>query len=51
MGRALRRKSYLLIRIHACKSASVAGFTTLLRNLRYFFLGTVGEVARIGVVG
>lgn len=51
MGGELRRKSYLLVRIHACESASVAGFTTLLGNLRYFFLGTVGEVAGVGVVG
>ena len=51
MGGEIRRESYLLIRVHACKSALMARFTPLLRDLRHLLFGTVGKVAGVGVAG
>ena len=44
-------KAYLLVRIHACEAALVAGLASLLGNVRDFFRGAVGEVAGVGIAG
>ena len=43
--------TYLLVRIHACEAALVAGLASLLGNVGDFFRGAVGKVARVGVAG
>ena len=42
---------YLLIGVHASKATLVTRFAALLCDLRDFLLGTVGEVARVGIAG
>lgn len=50
-NRGKERGAYLLGRIHASESASLAGLAALLADVLHLFARAVGEVSGIGVVG
>ena len=44
-------EAYLLVGIHGRKATIMASLTAFLSNAGNFFLGTVGKVAGVGIVG
>ena len=50
LDRDLKWKTYDLLLRHAGKATGVRGLPALARGLLDFFLGTVSEVAGVGVV-
>jgi hypothetical protein len=50
-SRSGRMETYLLIRVHGRKATRVTSLPALGRNIPHLFLGAVGEVSGVGVVG